>query len=138
MQYKEKLQELAIQSAELTPKIKGKINEIDEAVEVLDGLKEKLENDDFEDEDDKEETNSSIEELEETISGLDEEIAEKIVAFAKGKQIRNSKAGSMQVAQSGGKVETPKKSNGILWGILGIGALVLTLGSVNLFSGGED
>jgi hypothetical protein len=138
MQHKQKLQELGIQTNDLTPKIKTMIGEYDEAVEVLKELKDKLETEDYDDEEEKEEINTNIAELEETINTLDEEIAEKIVAFSKGKQLRNAKVGNVQVAQTGGKVETGKKSNGIFWGILGIGALVLTLGSVNLFSGGEE
>lgn len=139
MQHKQKLQELGIQTNDLTPKIKTMIGEYDEAVEVLKELKDKLETEDYDDEEEKEEINTNIVDLEETINTLDEEISEKIVAFAKGKQLRNSKSGNVQTVQAGGNVQSGKKSKGgILLGILGIGALVLTLGSVNLFSGGED
>lgn len=53
---------------------------------------------------------------------------------------KDGKLDSTEKAQQGAVTEpeeNKKSGNGLLWGLLGVAALVLTLGSVNLFSGDE-
>jgi len=166
MQYKEKLQKNGLTEAELTPRIKSMIADLKEALKDKAELENDLEQENYEDEDEKEEMISGLEEVNELIDSQDAELSEKIRVFAKNKKANNNKSGkaevsaspqqkpetiSVQVTKEGnlasgkkaeeGAVTEPdekkKSNNGILWGLLGIGALVLTFGTVNMFSGDE-
>jgi hypothetical protein len=179
MQYKEKLQKNGLTEAELTPRIKSMIADLKEALNDKAELEKDLQEENYEDEDEKEEMISGLEEVNELIASQDAELSEKIRVYAKNKKANTNKSGkttndesdqnttsqpklnltsgttkvssSVQVTKEGnlasskkaeeGAVTEPdekkKSNNGILWGLLGIGALVLTFGTVNMFSGDE-
>lgn len=162
MQYKEKLQKNGLTEAELTPRIKSMIADLKEALNDKAELEKDLQEENYEDEDEKEEMISGLEEVNELIASQDAEVSEKIRVFAKNRKTNANKGtkatsepkpetSSVQVTKEGklastekaeeGAVTEPeekkKSGNGVLWGLLGIGALVLTFGTVNMFSGDE-
>lgn len=150
MQYKKQLEKLGISEGELTPKIKSMISELNEAVNEREELENDLKEENYENDEEKDEMNVALVEIDELISTSDAEISEKIVSFAKGKQSRSSKSTQTQGAVTTTQVVKPnapvvqanneeKKSGGggLFFGLLGVAALVLTFGSVNMFSGDD-
>jgi len=164
MQYKQKLEKNGLTEAELTPRIKSMIADLKEAMKEKSDLEKDLKDENYEDEDAKEEMESALEEINELISETDAEVSDKVSQFAKNKRAREksstnqtpqiNNSGKIEVTKEGSitttttqkpendgeiddKIENKKSGSGVLWGLLGIGALVLTFGTVNLFSGDE-
>jgi len=161
MQYKKQLEKLNLSEVELTPRLKGMIQDLKKAASDKAELQKNLDEETYENDDEKQELETAIAEIEELITDLDGELYEKLALFGKNRRAKENRESKVQNAEGGAAVpekqsqpqktdskpvsqnsqnepkEVKKSSSGLLWGILGVGALFLTLGSVNLFSADE-